>query len=99
MQKHPSPLNFSRFFKSEVSPALPKQKKIPPLAYRLGRNDRGSQNVGRDDRLWHLECRYLPNVVSQSPRIQLTLNSVIRTPVANKNNKALGGPGVLPWSV
>ena len=38
---------------------------------------KGGQNV----RLWHIKSRYLPNAVSQSLRIQLTLNSLIRTPV------------------
>ena len=43
--------------------------------------------------LWHIKIRYLPNAVSQSPRIQLTLNSVIRTPVslAEKHSKAKTG--------
>ena len=33
------------------------------------------KSVGRDDRLWHLKNSDLPNAVSQSLRIQLTLNS------------------------
>ena len=32
--------------------------------------------------LWHIKIRFLPNAPSQSPRIQLTLNSLIRTPVS-----------------
>ena len=33
------------------------------------------KSVGRDDRLWHIKSRFLPKAVSQSLRIQLTLNS------------------------
>ena len=56
---------------------------------------KGGQNVGRNDRLWHLKSRYLPKAPSQSPRIQLALNSVIRMPISNKEGTAYGGPGVL----
>ena len=42
---------------------------------------------------WHIKIRYLPNAVSQSLRIQLALNSLIRTPVslAEKHSKAKTG--------
>ena len=46
--------------------------------------------------LWHIKIRYLPNAVSQSLRIQLALNSLIRTPVSNKEGTAYGAPGVPP---
>ena len=55
-------------------------------------------------RLWHLKCRYFPKASSQSPESDRRFhkrkniprrkpanyrkNSVIRTPVANKNSKA-----------
>ena len=48
--------------------------------------------------LWHIKIRYLPNAVSQSLRIQLALNSLIRTPISNKEGTAYGGPGVL-WHI
>ena len=38
--------------------------------------------LSRDDRLWHLKCRYFPKAVSQSLRIQLTLNSGKKMPVS-----------------
>ena len=45
--------------------------------------------------LWHQKSHYLPKAPSQSPRIQLTLNSVIRMPISNKEGTAYGGPGAL----
>ena len=50
--------------------------------------------IGGPGVLWHIKIRYLPNAVSQSLRIQLALNSLIRTPVslAEKHSKAKTGP-------
>ena len=45
--------------------------------------------------LWHLKSPALSKAVSPSPRIQLALNSVIRTPASNKEGTAYGGPGAL----
>ena len=56
------------------------------------------QNVGRDDWLWHPKSPSLLKPSSQSPRIQLTLNSVIRMPISNKEGTAYGGPGTL-WHI
>ena len=56
---------------------------------------KGGKSVGRNDRLWHLKSPCLPKASSQSPRIQLALNSVIRMPISNKEGTAYGGPGVL----
>ena len=49
--------------------------------------------IGGPGVLWHIKIRYLPNAVSQSLRIQLALNSLIRTPVslAEKHSKAKTG--------
>ena len=49
--------------------------------------------IGGPGVLWHIKIRYLPNAVSQSLRIQLVLNSLIRTPVslAEKHSKAKTG--------
>ena len=46
--------------------------------------------LSRDDRLWHLKSPGLPKAVSQSPRIQLALNSGHKLPVskAEKHSKA-----------
>ena len=48
--------------------------------------------------LWHPKSPSLLKPSSQSPRIQLTLNSVIRMPISNKEGTAYGGPGVL-WHI
>ena len=65
MQKNASPLYLTTFEKVGFVLLYQSQNKIPPLAYRLG----------RDDRLWHLKSHTLPKATSQSLRIQLTLNS------------------------
>ena len=51
------------------------------------------KGLGGPGVLWHIKIRYLPNAVSQSLRIQLALNSLIRTPVslAEKHSKAKTG--------
>ena len=43
--------------------------------------------------LWHLKKPAL--LKATSPRIPLTLNSVIRMPASNKESTAYGGPGAL----
>ena len=48
-------------------------------------------------RLWHIKSRYLPNAPSQSPRIQLALNSDTDCRFQMRKH-SIGGPGGLPWS-
>ena len=56
---------------------------------------KGGKSVGRNDRLWHPKSPSLLKPSSPSHRIRLTLNSVIRMPISNKEGTAYGGPGAL----
>ena len=56
--------------------------------YLANQSCKDGKSVGRDDWLWHIKSPVLPKAPSQSPRIQLTLNSVIRMPISNKYGTA-----------
>ena len=71
------------FFDKPRLQRLPKRSSVPQKRFR------------GPGTLWHIKIRYLPNAVSQSLRIQLALNSLIRTPVsfaefANQNAGFIG---------
>ena len=56
----------------------------------------GNQNAEFHWRLWHLKSHTLPKAVRQSLRIQLALNSLIRTPVPLAETHTKAETGKIP---